>query len=57
MPQPDDQFAPRCRCSAEQIADGHRHRCPAGEPAYVAVGAWKGLTNEQITHRVLEPLS
>lgn len=55
MPEPDDQFAPRCRCTAEQIADGHRHRCPSGPVTFVALGVWAGMDNDQIERKVLAP--
>ncbi|HEY0578109.1 MAG TPA: hypothetical protein VGD73_28745 [Pseudonocardia sp.] len=38
----------RCSCTEEEIAAGHRHRCPAGPPAYRAVGPWADLTPEEI---------
>jgi hypothetical protein len=40
--------APRCRCTEQEIAAGHRHRCREGRPAYLAVGPWADLTPEEI---------
>lgn len=37
-----------CRCTEEEVAAGHRHRCQEGSPVYVAVGPWTGLTTEEI---------
>lgn len=43
-----DPPEPRCRCTPEERSAGHRHRCAAGPPTYIAVGEWAGLTTEEI---------